>query len=93
MATFDFLPNSWSNTERALYENAFLDVNNGYGTAYTDDVAQAMYHEGYFNFDISSDHRIAIRDALHSYLMDEYAIDFDSQFDWAAWREMYDGEG
>lgn len=80
---FDFIPN-WSDTELNLYNDAFATSD-----SYNDPVAQAMYHEGYFNMDISSDDRIAIRQSLDSYMMDEYGIDFSEVFDWEAWREAY----
>jgi hypothetical protein len=84
---FDFLPSSWSSTERDLY-SPFETVG-----AYQDLTAQALYHEGYFNMDITSDERAAIREALDAYMDDVYDVDFDDLFDWVAWRDAYEGEG
>lgn len=85
---FDFIFTSgWSESEKDLYSDAFADTD-----IFADDVAAALFNEGYFNFDLSSDEINAIRDALDDYLMDEYGIDFDNVFDWEAYREAY-GEG
>lgn len=81
---FGFLPNAWSEFERDQYTDAF-----GSTFAFNDGTAQALFNEGYFNHDIGSDERIAIRDALNDYLLQEYGIDFDAVFDWEAWREAY----
>lgn len=84
MADFDFLPNEWSETEQTLFADAFEPVG-----AFDDSIAQALFNEGYFNFDISSDDRVAIREALDGYMMDTYGVDFNDVFDWEAWREAY----
>jgi hypothetical protein len=84
---FDYLPDNWGNTERELYTGAFEDTG-----AYDDRTAQVLFNEGYFNFDIGTDERVAIRNALDEYLMDEYGLDFDAVFDWDAWRDAYEGD-
>lgn len=81
---FDFLPNGWSDFERESYVDSFAEIG---GT--NDTTLQALFNEGYFNFDITSDDRIAIRHALDEYLAQEYGISFDDVFDWHAWREAY----
>lgn len=81
---FDFLPNNWSATERGLYADAFEPVG-----AYQDMTAQALYNEGYFNRDIDTDQRVAIRHALDEYMSDVYGVDFQEIFDWDSWREAY----
>lgn len=87
--SFGFLPNSWSDTERSLYENAFELTPD----AVNDGTLQALYDNAYFNMDANSDHISAIREALSDYLMREYDVDFDAVFDWDVWRESYEGDG
>lgn len=81
---FDFLPNDWSQREVNLYHSAFEPIG-----AFNDPVAQALFNEGYFNHDIPTSDRHAIREALNEYLMQEYDVDFNDVFDWAEWREAY----
>lgn len=81
---FDFLPNNWGDNERNLYFDAFEPVG-----AYQDTTAQALYNEGYFNYDISTEQRVAIREALDNYMWQEYGVDFQEIFDWEAFRDAY----
>ena len=83
---FDFLPNDWSDFEKRLWDDFPDDV-------VDDRIAQAMYNDAYFNHDLTSDDRMAIRSAFSDYLDQEYGIDFDQIFDWDAWRDAYEGEG
>jgi hypothetical protein len=79
---FDFA-SSFGQTEGILWGEVFGD--------YRDPVAEALYHEAYFNKGSwESDELSAIRDSLNAYMMDEYGIDFDAAFDWNTWREMYE---
>lgn len=73
---------NWSTTENLLWNDAF-------GGEFNDSTAQALYHAGYFDQDYSTDQRVAIREALDQYMMDEFGIDFNESFDWDAWRESY----
>jgi len=81
---FDFLPDNWSSWEKDLWTDAFEPIG-----AFDDRVAQALFNEAYFNFDISTPERVAIRETLDDYMMREYGVDFDDIFDWQAWREAY----
>lgn len=81
---FAFLPHDWSETESEIWQSSFGDFD-----AFYDPVAQALYNEGYFNFDIDPDQRAAIREALDEYMEHEYGLDFDDVFDWDAWRDAY----
>jgi hypothetical protein len=82
---FDFInAQNWSDAERELWGGAF-----GESDTFFDPVAQALFNEGYFNFDLSTEQIGQIRDTLHDYLIDEYGIDFDQVFDWEAYREAY----
>lgn len=85
---FDFLPNSWGEFEREIYHETFDPVG-----AYQDLTAQTLFNEAYFNFDLSTDEKNAIRDALDQYMDSVYDYDFQANFDWVAYREAYDGEG
>lgn len=82
-----FAPLSWGDFEKEHWETRFgpYDVLN-------DSIAQAYYHDAYFNRDVSSEHRIAVREAFDNYMSMVYDIDIDVVFDWDAWREAY-GEG
>jgi hypothetical protein len=75
---------SWSPTEHQLWDRMWNDDD------FHDPTAEALYHNGFYNFDVSTEDRVAIREALSSYLSDEYGIDFEAQFDWEAWREAYE---
>lgn len=76
---------SWGRTERDLW-NAF----DTFGIT-NDPVAQALFHEGYFVAGVrDADEIVAIRETLADYLSTEYGIDFESEFDWDTWREMYE---
>lgn len=83
---FDYLPADWSTFEKNLWDPFGDEV-------YNDRTAQALYHEGFYNFDARQGEITAIRENLRGYLMYEYGIDFDDVFDWDAWRENYEGEG
>jgi hypothetical protein len=65
--------------------------NDAFGDEFSDPVAQALFHEGYFVRDshFSSEELGAIRDNLNAYLADEYGIDFNAEFDWKIWRNAY----
>ena len=78
---FDFIPENWSDVERQLWEP--------FGDAVDDSMAQTPFNEGYFNPDLTTDERVAIREALDDYLQDVYGYDFSEIFDWEAWREAY----
>lgn len=73
----------WSNAERGMWEDF-----DSFGVV-DDPVAQAMFHEAYFNFDHDSETINTLRDAFDDYMHSEYGIDFDSVFDWDAYRESY----
>lgn len=83
---FEFMPEDWSTFEKELYQDAFGDV------FYSDRMAEALYHEAFFNFNMGEGGITELRDNLRGYLMDEYGIDFDEQFDWDSWRDAYEGE-
>lgn len=75
---------SFGQLENILFTESF-------GDEFNDPVAQALYHEAYFSRGTWETEELgAIRDNLRSYLMDEYGINFDEVFDWAAWREAYE---
>lgn len=81
---FDFLPGSWSDSEKDLWSTFE-------GTpAFNDQQAQVLYNEAYFEPGAwDKDQRSVIRGEFHDYMMDNYGIDFEAEFDWVAWREAY----
>jgi hypothetical protein len=74
----------WSETEKALFEQMAHDTD-----ALDDPMLQSIFDTAYFNFDISKEQRADARETLRSYVKEVYGFDFDTWFDWAAWREMY----
>lgn len=73
--------------EKALYDDM------SYGLPYefqNDRMAQVLYDESLFNYDLSSSDRAAIRDAFEDYMRDTYGVDFDHIFDWESYRAAYD---
>lgn len=75
---------NWSNSERGMWGDF-----EGFGGAFDDGVAQAMFHEAYFNFDHDTETINTLRDAFDGYMFENYGVDFDSVFDWDAYRESY----
>lgn len=82
--SWEFLPTGWPTYEKEMWTDAFEPL-----AAFEDRTAQTLFNEGYFNFELPSEQISAIRDALDSYLLQEYGVDFDEIFDWEAYREAY----
>lgn len=78
----------WSDRQKSLWTD-FDDKHSG---LVDDRIAQTLFHEAYFNFDIDPNTRAAIRENLDAYLLDEYGVDFESEFDWKAYKEMYESD-
>jgi hypothetical protein len=74
----------WSETEIRLFEDMAHDTD-----ALEDPHLQALFDTAFFNFDVSKETRKGAREALNDYVKEVYDFDFDTWFDWAAWREMY----
>lgn len=85
---WEFLPDGWSSYEKEAWAGSLGSLGSN-----DDRVAQALFNEGYFNFDLPSDQINAIRDALDDYLFENYGIDFNDIFDWEAYREAYSDAG
>lgn len=83
------LPSEWGETEARLFEDLMAHES----SLEHDRLAQALYDEAMFNFDLSAQDRADIMETLKDYLWDEYEIDFDDVFDWESWRELYDTAG
>lgn len=84
--TMWFSPNEWSPRETELFGRAFDDID-----ALDDRIAQTMYHEAYFNFDLSQNEITQFRYNLDAYLMDTYGVEMADIYDWVAYREAYGG--
>lgn len=82
-----FVPLNWGRFEQEHWEDRFGPID-----ALNDSIAQALYHEGYFNRDIDTNSRIAIRENFNAYMIQKYGYASDEIFDWVAYREAY-GEG
>jgi hypothetical protein len=77
-------PSDWSRFEHELWERTA----GGLGIE-QDRYAQALYAEGWFNWDISPADRAGIREGMYQYMQDTYSVNFDDVFDWQAWRDAY----
>lgn len=75
---------SWFNSTEG---NLWSDLVDDRLTALDDRLAQALYHEAYYDHDILTPDRIGAREALEDFMWSEYGIDFEADFDWDAWRE------
>lgn len=75
----------WSELEFRLFD----EMAGPNDAMYEDWRVQAMYEAAMWNWDISTEDRVAIRNELHDYLWDEYGVDFNEVFDWEAYREAY----
>lgn len=73
----------FESTEGRLWEDLVGDLPD----ALDDRLAQALYHEAYYDHDILTPDRVGAREALEEFMFDEYGIDFLAEFDWDAWRE------
>lgn len=82
------LPDEWSARESSLFDD-FAEKSETAGI-HDDQMLQALYDAALFDFDISHEDRLAIRETLKDYVWEEYGIDFDDVFDWESWRENYD---
>lgn len=79
-----FIPLSWGQFEQEHWEDRFGPID-----ALRDSIAQAYYHDAYFNRDIDTNSRIAIREYFDQYMLDVYGYHVDEVFDWVAYRDAY----
>jgi hypothetical protein len=78
----------WSNLEFRLYES-LADQNPAlYGR--DAQIVQTIYDSALFNWDISRPDRAGLIRALRNEMWDQYGVDFDTVFDWEAYRAAYD---
>lgn len=79
-------------SQMGLVESYLWD--DSFGSEFNDPVAQALFHEAYFNrgTNLSPEELSAVRDNLQAYLVDEYGYDFAEQFDWDTWRTAYENQ-
>lgn len=54
-----------------------------------DPVLQSVFHAAYFDFNLPTRDKVAAREALKDYLLYDYGIDFDTVFDWRAYKAAY----
>lgn len=74
----------WSDRQERLFENMAHETD-----ALDDEMLQQVFHVGWFDPDVGHEERMAARDWVESYILDEYGYEFDDWFDWDTWREMY----
>jgi len=86
----------WDSGDWQDFDNR--DFGEGYGRLYDDltgddgwqdDFAKMLFDIGFVHGDESPDVVSAARDMLNEWLDEEYGIDFDQEFDWETWRELY----
>lgn len=54
-----------------------------------DPFAQQYFELGYLDRKVGGRARVEYRRQFDEYMRDRYGIDFDRDFDWEAWRELY----
>lgn len=59
------------------------------GQGWDDNYGKMLYHSVFVD-PVDTDTRSAVYDYLRDWFSQEYGIDFDETFDWAAWREWYE---
>lgn len=89
MAWFDEydIPDRWSVEQEEIYD----DLVHGDPIIGADDNLQFLF-EAIFEEDLKPWERDAVFDEISDYLWDYYEIDFDTSFDWDAYREFYDSQ-
>lgn len=80
----------WSETEEHLFSE-MAETNSGLLDA-DPDFLQA-FDTGWFDREASPEDRADARDFVIEWMDEVYGLDFDEVFDWAAWREDYEGGG
>jgi hypothetical protein len=80
------IPEHWDANEAEMWDD-FVELDPRLGE---DDYAQVMYHEAFFDLDMSPDDRDRYYNDLQSYLEGNYDIDFAEVFDWEDYREWYE---
>lgn len=71
-----------------LYDDLMGDASHG---GWEDDFAKMLFDIGYVHGDEQPDVVAAAREMLNEWLADEYDIEFEAEFDWDTWRELYGG--
>lgn len=79
------IPDDWSVEQEEIYD----DLVSGDPVIGADDNLQFLFEE-IFDEDLKPWERDAVFDAISDYMWEQYEIDFDSAFDWDAYREFYD---
>jgi len=79
------VPYHWSEAEADLFQ-PFVEARGMLGS---DDYAQILFHEAYFDRDLDHPDRDRIHDALVEHLDRYYGITFDDLFDWDAYDDWY----
>lgn len=81
-----FVPDSWYTSEADM----FFNMAGGDGDMLNDESLQLLFDTAYFEDGLTPEERHDAREALAEYLAEEYDIDFDTAFDWEAYRDHYD---
>lgn len=80
------LPEFWSHTERELFD----DVMGGEPEVLADSRLQMDFHAALFDHDLPAETRAQFYDDMILHLFHEYGIDFETDFDWEAYRVWYE---
>jgi hypothetical protein len=72
------------------YGRLYDDVFGGQAElGWQDDFAKMLFDIAFVHPDESPDVNASARDMLYEWMEQEYGIDFEADFDWETWRELY----
>lgn len=71
-----------------LYDDLFRDHSED---AWSDGFAKMLFDIGFVHPDEAPDVVASAREMLAEWMAEEYGLDFDQEFDWETWRELYGG--
>lgn len=82
------VPDSWLNVEA----NLFYDLVDGDLDMLNDEYLKLQYDTALFMDGVTPQEREDAMTALEDYLLGEYGLDFDDNFDWDDYRDWYDSQ-
>jgi len=86
----------WSRKQQRMFRDMAAD-----NDVLNDQILQQVFDIGWFNRDVTHEQRMAARrwvaggtdpysgEHVTGYIEEEYGYEFDTEFDWDAWREAY----
>ena len=80
-----FVPEYFGEVETGMY----FDTTNYNETMINDSTFADLFHDAYFNMDLTTEDIREAREELFAYCEEEYDFDFEAEFDWEWYREFY----